>query len=70
MQSIIDNLINGNLRDAKRLAKRHSLGVLLSHMIQQLGWSADRSLAAAYYLKGMSSFQDYCNVTDKQEVAK
>ena len=61
MQSIIDNLINGNLIEAKRKAKRHSVVLLLAYMRGEIGWSADKSLAAAKYLKGMCSYQEYCD---------
>jgi len=63
MQSIIDNLINGNLKEAKRKAKRHSFFLLLDYMRSETEWSAAKSWAAAKYLKGMCSYQDYCDVT-------
>jgi hypothetical protein len=61
METIFNNLINGNLKDAKRLAKPHSTFRLSMYARQILGWSLKRSYAAAYYLKDEAPFQLYCD---------
>lgn len=55
------NLINGNLTDAKRLARRHTSFRLSMYARQILGWSFDRSVKAAAFLKGGATFQTYCD---------
>jgi hypothetical protein len=62
MQSIFENLINGNLTDAKKKAKRYSLSRLCTFAIL-LGYSPTKALAASAYLKGNGSFQRYCDAT-------
>ncbi len=58
---MIDNLINGNLKEAKQQAKRFSEGKIRFYLID-LGWSVVKSTLAASYLKGnQSAWQDYCN---------
>jgi len=61
MQKVFDNLINGNLTEAKRGAKRHSIARLNDFAIEELGWFPRRAWFAAEYLKGVGSFQDYCD---------
>jgi hypothetical protein len=60
MQSILSNLINGNLTDAKTKAKRYSFWKILSYM-EETGWSTLEAFNTASYLKGRCSFQDYCD---------
>lgn len=61
MSAIFDNLINGNLSDAKRGAKRKSLSALRAHALEFFGWSEAKSFAVAAYLKGEGTFQAYCD---------
>ena len=61
LTSIFDNLVNGNLADAKLKAKKHSTFRLSMFANQILFWSFEKSVAAAAYLKGESSFQNYCD---------
>ncbi len=56
----IRNLINGNLTDAKRQAKKYSSWKLLN-IAQEMGYSVAQAVAIAGYLKGVISFQDYCD---------
>ena len=64
MQSMLDNLINGNLKDAKRQAKRFSLQAIYrycrSHYFQQ------KAAAAAIYLKYPSqrTWDIFCKIQD------
>lgn len=61
MQSMIDNLINGNLSDARRQAKRFSRDKIAEYMITRLGWSVEKAFHATVYLKTGVNFQAYCD---------
>lgn len=61
MNSMIENLINGNLTDAKRQAKRFSELSISVHLTDIMGWSDERALAAAHYLKTGNDFQKYAD---------
>ena len=58
---LFENLENGNLTDAKRAARRHSTFQLSMFARQILFWSFDRSVAAAQFLKGENTFQNFCD---------
>jgi hypothetical protein len=57
---IISNLINGNLTDAKKAAKRRSFGELRD-ACRDAGMTEAEAHAAADYLKGVITFQQYCD---------
>lgn len=57
---MIENLINGNLTDAKRQAKRYSEGTIRFALIEH-GFSVVRATLAAAYLKGSDCWQAYCD---------
>lgn len=61
MQTMIQNLINGNLTEAKNQAKRFRLAQIVNHLHFMCGWSVDRSNKAALYLKTGDGFQQYCD---------
>ncbi len=61
MNSLIENLINGNLDDAKRQAKRFAGTAIILAMLEDYGFSHEKALRAAQYLKGDCSFQVYCD---------
>ena len=62
MGEVFYNLENGNLTDAKRLARGHSeLSLFLFAHTEDLFWSLERSKAAVQYLKGAGTFQAYCD---------
>lgn len=61
MKSMILNLINGNLTDAKRQAKRHSPGAITDYLREEFGWTRTRAVLAADYLKTGQGFQAYCD---------
>ncbi len=67
--SIADNLINGNLTDAKRQAKRVSQGTLAAGFFS-IGFSLRKSAAAALYLKHPTNqtWQSFCDADQKAEV--
>jgi len=56
----IDNLINGNLTDAKEIAVNLNASDIIHARMGQ-GYNYNESLLLASYLKGLISFQDYCD---------
>lgn len=65
MRAMIDNLINGNLADAKIHAKRFSPLAIYQHLRQE-GWTERQALAAAHFLKGRITWAQYCERTSEQ----
>ena len=61
-ESIIDDLINGNLTDAKKKAKRHPHNKLREGYQDATGCNDATACAAADYLKGLITFQEYCDI--------
>jgi hypothetical protein len=63
IQRITENLVNGNLTDAKQQAKRVSYAALKLALVSGSGWSESKATAAASYLKNASNetFQQYCD---------
>jgi len=57
----IRDLINGNLKDAKKAAKRAPFWRLMQSAQEDYGFSLTKAHAAALYLKGKVSFQAYCD---------
>jgi hypothetical protein len=60
-ETCINNLINGNLKDAKKGAKRASHKELRQAFQDTTGCPDGAAVAAADYLKGSISFQEYCD---------
>lgn len=63
MHRIVDDLVNGNLSDAKRRAARYSQGALQLGFFFTAGFSKRKATAAAVYLKNPSqdTWQQYCD---------
>lgn len=59
---MINNLINGNLSDARRQARRYSYDNINMFLLG-IDWSSIKASAAANYLKhgGNERFQTYCD---------
>jgi hypothetical protein len=57
--SMIENLFNGNLTDAKATAKRTTF-LDIQYFCLGLGYPEDASFKIAAYLKGKISFNEYC----------
>jgi hypothetical protein len=60
MNALIENLINGNLTDAKEQAKRYNFWDIVNVAKTYFG-SRNKALMAAAYLKGRATFQAYCD---------
>jgi hypothetical protein len=56
----IDNLINGNLTEAKDISVNLNASDILNARMGQ-GYNYNEALLMASYLKGLISFQDYCD---------
>lgn len=54
MENMINNLINGKLKDAKRQAKMYSVKEMKSYMMDDLGWDSLKAFRACNYLKNPS----------------
>lgn len=61
MNKMIENLINGNLTDARAQAKRYSISYIAAFMRSEYGWSCKKAVAGARYLKTGKGFQAYCD---------
>jgi hypothetical protein len=59
-QDAIDNLINGNLTEAREIAVILNASDIIHARMGQ-GYNYNESLLLACYLKGLISFQDYCD---------
>jgi hypothetical protein len=60
MNPLIDNLINGNLSEAKKLARSHSTQSII-HNAMGYGYNYNEGLLIACFLKEHISFQEYCD---------
>lgn len=60
MQSLIDNLINGNNTTAKKQAKRFSAWKI-REALTEIGWSLEKATLCADWLKGRDCYQAYCD---------
>ena len=60
MNALIENLVNGNLTDAKEQAKRYALFAIASAAMSY-GMTRNKAVMAAAYLKGRATFQAYCD---------
>lgn len=61
MIDMINNLINGNLRDARIQAQRQTIKGITAYLRDEIGWSLAKSQAAAKFLKTGTGFQSYCD---------
>lgn len=60
MKSMIDNLINGNIAEAKKIAKHRKLTAIYNYLID-IGYSERKAMVTASFLKGETDFQTYCD---------
>ena len=61
MKTMIANLINGNLKDARRQAKQFSPGAIADYLREECGWTRTRAVLAADWLKTGEGWQEYCD---------
>ena len=58
---MIENLINGNLTYARKQARRYSFQTIWEWLVADYGWTVEKSIYAARYLKTGENFQAYCD---------
>lgn len=58
---MIQNFINGNLKDAKKQAKRFSELRIFTALRENYGFSEKKALLTAHYLKTGEGFQAACD---------
>jgi hypothetical protein len=61
MNRLIDNLINGNHKDAKRLAKRFPNWAIREALMEDYGYSETKATLTADWLKGRDCWQAACD---------
>ena len=61
MKTLLENLLNGNLTDAKKQATRFGLFDIARAAADHLGYTRNKAIMAAAYLKGHCTFQAYCD---------
>jgi len=61
METMLDNLLNGNISTAKRQAKRRTVWDIRNYLIEMYGWSEVKATFAADFLKGRDCWQAYCD---------
>jgi hypothetical protein len=61
MNALINNFINGNLKDAKRQARNYTLTALAQAFRDRAGYSFEKAQRTANYLKNIGSYQAACD---------
>lgn len=60
VQTVVENFINGNISDARRMAEVVSYRELIRGFFDA-GWSARKSMLSARYLKFGKGWQECCD---------
>jgi hypothetical protein len=60
MENMIENLINGNVSEAKKRAKHRKLTAIYQYLIE-MGYADKQAMITASFLKGETDFQNYCD---------
>lgn len=61
MESMINNLINGNIKEARSQARSKSGLAIMRVLRDDYGWTQDKAEKAALFLKTGEGFQAYCD---------
>ena len=61
MKSLIENYINGNLSDARYMARNYTLARIRSELIDSLGYTFEKAQLTAEYLKTGEGYQAACD---------
>lgn len=61
MNTMIENLINGNISTARKQARRWSMVKIIAALQHEYGWTLERAFAAGAFLKTGDGFQAYCD---------
>jgi hypothetical protein len=60
MKKMIENYINGNLKDAKKQAERFTQQAIYRYLRNVLGWTENKSDLTAAWLKGADCWDALC----------
>lgn len=60
MKTMIHNLINGNIKAAKKAAKRYKGSKIFHCAFNALGFPEREAMAIARYSKGEIKWEEYC----------
>jgi hypothetical protein len=66
IESLVETFINGNLKDAVKRAKRQPHNKLREAYQDFTGCSDRTACAAADFLKGSISFNEYCSIKHEE----
>lgn len=66
----IDDYINGNLKDAKRRAKKAGRKQVITALREEYGYSAESTLAIVAYLLDGGDFQLACDAEQNERERK
>ena len=61
LKRIVDDLINGNLVDARKRVKRYSYMKLTEAFQEYAGYTLNKAYLATCYVKSGNNFQAYCD---------
>lgn len=61
MSALIDNLINGNLSNARKQAKRFPAWEIRAALIENVGYSPKKATLISDWLKGRDCWQEACD---------
>lgn len=61
MKTLIQTFFNGNLCDARKLAKKYSKPAICRALEEMAGHSLDKAILGATYLKTGKFWQEYCD---------
>ncbi len=60
METMIENYVNGNLKDARRQSRKFSQLAIKDALLEH-GYSKEKAYAVALYLKTGHGYQESCN---------
>jgi hypothetical protein len=61
METLINNLVNGNLSEARKGAERFSANKICAALVEYLGYSPYKAARGAVWLKTGKGWQQYCD---------
>ncbi len=61
MNELIENIINGNLRDARKQAEAFELSEIRTALVDEYGYSVNKAILTAYWLKTGEGWQESCD---------
>lgn len=62
MNTMLNNYINGHIKEAKKQAKRYSFAAIF-RALEDMGYSQAKAALTAAHLKGQDCWQEACDAT-------